>query len=369
MNARTRPRAAAALTLVAAAIIGGCHQNQSAAPTSPSTPTSPSPVRLEISGPARIEPGQFGQFTATATLTDGTQQDYTGKVTWFGYPLAIVSVDHAGRATGVAVGKGTVAATTNQGQPCCSATAAVVIMPANTFQLTGRVLESGLGLAGARVSVTSGTGTGFNAMTDDDGNYALYGVAGSIQVTVTDQGYDPIVKTANVVRDDVLDFPDAHQTAALPSLAGAYTLTMGANPSCHHTGSGPLPAELLQQRNYSALIAQDGAALAVRLTDAAIVPSHDQFTGHITPTGVEFVMGSGYYDYTADDAVSAWLTDTRIIAYTGFVRTNRSGTLVGPFAGNIGEWAVAAGGFSFIAQCTGSQQFVLTPAAGGPSRR
>jgi hypothetical protein len=333
-------------------------------------------VRLQIGGPARIEPGQAAQFTATATMSDGTQQDYTNKVNWYGSPSSIVTVDRqTGRATGIATGKGTVSESpTVPNTSCCAASAPVVVMPANTFQLTGKVLESGLGLAGALVSVTAGTGTGFSATTDYSGEYVLYGVADTIDVTVTKQGYDAMVKTTNVVHDDVLDFPEAHQTAALPSLAGAYTLTMSVDATSCNARNAPVPTELSQTRAYSARIVQDGASLTVTLTDATIVPGNDHFTGHITPTNVVFVMGSGsgYYDYAVGDGVIDRITPTQVISYTGSVLTGRSSAVISsPFIGTVDELGVGAGGGYFvIAYCNSSNHsFTLTPAAGSLRRR
>jgi len=365
-----RSGATAAIACAAVITAGGCHRSQSpASPTSPSQPTATVLLAtLQISGPARIQPGQALQFSAIGTMSDGTQQSYTAKVHWSAGPPSIVTVDQAGMVTGVAAGKGSLYANPPlQGVTIPSAMTSVLVLPANTFQLTGRVLESGLGLEGASVAVTRGTGLGLAATTQYDGSYALYGVAGNVEITVTKPGYDRMVKTMNVVQDDVLDFPEAHQTAPLPSLAGDYTLTITPDPSCQQPrNEGPLPSELVQPRSYSATVAQDGPSLTVTLRDVSILAQDNLFPGRISPVYIEFDIGSGYYGYGPNDGVSSQITPSQIVTYSGFVRTNLTGTLTGAFWGGIDEYQL---GGQLVAQCASpNHQFSLAPAA-RPQRR
>jgi carboxypeptidase family protein len=87
-----------------------------------------------------------------------------------------------------------------------SAGANVMVVPAGTFRLTGRVLVGGTPLAGATVSITSGTGTGATTTTDSDGQYRLYGVAGVVQVQIVDLKYISLQQSVTVSNNTVADF-------------------------------------------------------------------------------------------------------------------------------------------------------------------
>src|SRR5262249_10334961 len=154
------------------------------------------------------------------------------------------------------------------------------------------------------------------------------------------------VKTFTATQNDVLDFPEVHQHAAIPSLGGAYTLTLTADSTCPETpsgGIGPLDDSLRQPRAYAASLAQNGPTVTVTLSDPSILTHENQFSGRVTPDGIDFTIGnasSGYYYYwygpSLTDGVSDQVSATQVLTMGGTVHVPRSGStftgsLNGPF--------------------------------------
>jgi hypothetical protein len=91
---------AASLALVASAC--GKDKGSSMSPTSPSVPATPTLSSLSIGGEPAIRTGTSGDYTATATLSNGTSQVVTA--TWTSGDSAVATVDASGRVTGVTHG-------------------------------------------------------------------------------------------------------------------------------------------------------------------------------------------------------------------------------------------------------------------------
>jgi hypothetical protein len=352
----------AGTVVVIVGLIWAC--GQPTAPGKVPVQIAPAVVSIKIIAPAAIAPGQTVQFTATGTLSNGTTEDDTRKVNWTASPTSVLSINpNTGEATAQAAGDVTVQATYRT--PCCQAQVAMTVLPTNTFRLTGKVLESGLPVPAAAISVLSGIGTGLSATTDASGAYRLYGVAGPIQVKFTKSGYDNIVKTFTATQNDVLDFPEAHQTAGLPSLAGTYTLTLTADPACPTApanGVAPLPDDFRQPRNYAASVTQSGPSVTVTLTDSTIVAGKS-FTGRIDPDAIEFQIGYYYYYYSGlTGLITELVSATQEFEFGGQLRAQRSGSgIVGPLNGAL-EVVTPPG--RVTAQCTSSNnQVTLTPSA------
>jgi hypothetical protein len=374
MKYRTLVAAVATALLAGLAANCGGHSNSSTGAGVTGGGTSPSPivVHLAVTGPPTIAPGQTGQFTATAALSNGTTADYTAKVTWTASPTSVLTVTHdTGAATGQSAGDATITAVFQPGS-CCQGRASVTVLPPNTFRLTGRVLESGLGVPGATITVQSGVGVGLSTTTDDGGGYRLYGVAGVIQVKFSKPGYVDIVKAFTAVQNDVLDFPEATQTVAIPSLAGSYTLTLTADTACPTAavqGVNPLPNDLRQPRTYAASVTQNGPSLTVTLTDPAIVQSQNQFSGRVDPDGIEFTIGSSYLYYGSYyGAIFERLSTTQALEVHGQARAHRNGSVI-TGSMNGGLELVTLPGYGMVANCVApNNQLTLSPAA-QPSRR
>ena len=356
----------AGTVVVIVGLIWAC--GQPTAPGKVPTPIAPAVVSIKITPPDAIAPGQTVQFTATGTLSNGTTEDDTRKVNWTASPASVLSINlNTGEATAQAAGDVTVQATYRT--PCCQAQVAMTVLPTNTFRLTGKVLESGLPLPAAAITVLSGIGTGLSATTDANGAYRLYGVAGPIQVRFTKSGYDDIVKSFTATQNDVLDFPEAHQSGGVPSLAGTYTLTLTADPACPTVvthGIAPLPDDFRQPRSYAASLTQDGPSVTVTLTDSTIVAGKS-FTGRIDPDAIEFQIGSYYsYYYGLSSLITEQVSATQRFEFGGQLHAQRSGSgIVGPLNGAL---EIVTPPSRVTAQCTSSNNQVrLTPTA-KPSR-
>jgi hypothetical protein len=227
---------------------------------------------------------------------------------------------------------------------CCAASITLLVLPPDTYRLVGTVLESNAPLYGATVTVLKGTGAGLSVTTNGSGGYRLYGVAGPIQIKVRKPGYDDIVKTFTVTQNDTLDFPEAHQTAPIPSLAGSYTLTLTADPACV-SGAPGLFGFLQNPRSYSASITQDGPALTVTLSDSSVLTRANRFSGRVKPDGVDFVIGDGYVGYGIDDGVSEQLSSTEVFTFGGSASASISGsTMAGTLNGTLEIYSVTPPG-------------------------
>jgi hypothetical protein len=187
-------------------------------------------------------------------------------------------------------------------------------------------------------------------------------------VRVTKSGYDTIVKTFTATQNDVLDFPDAHQTAAIPSLAGNYTLTLTADPTCPTaptSGIAPLPDDLRQSRSYAGSLTQDGPSLTVTLTDSTIV-SGNRFTGRIEPGAIEFQIGYIGYYYGQYNLITELLSATQKFEFGGQLHAQKSGSaIVGRLDGTL---EMVTPPSHVTAQCIApNNQVMLTPST-QPSR-
>ncbi|HKV98226.1 MAG TPA: hypothetical protein VJN96_00310 [Vicinamibacterales bacterium] len=292
-------------------------------------PGQPVLVGLTITGPVTFSPDETVPYTVNGRMSDGTTQNYTTKVTWVSTNTLILTVAADGRASGKGSGDVTILASSGR----FTASINVLVTPSGTFRLTGTVTESSLPVANAQVLVTAGHGSGNLTQTDSQGMYRLYGVRGDIEVTVTKAGYEPLTRGISVTKSDVLDFPDLAQVGALPSLAGTYTLTMTASPSCPTTGTTftpPLP-DYARQRTYVATIAQTGARLDVTLSGANFLIQGGKgnvFTGRVEPGDVTFVLGTPdfyYYGYyNPDYGFVEKLPNNEFLTYWGRVNAVRS---------------------------------------------
>ena len=369
----TKPIAAVVLLFVALSS-AVCHKS-SGPPTAPSSAPPGTATSIVIQGPTRIGPGETVQFTAIATFGDRTTRNYTKDVKWGVSPKGVLTISETGEAIALARGEAHVFATlpsTGCGASCSPQTV-VLVVPPNTYRLTGKVLESGLPVQGARVSVNGGSDSTLSATTEYDGQYRFYGVAGRVQIKVAKSGYEEMAKAITVTADDVLDFPEARQIAAIPLVSGTYVLTLQADNDCSTAPSAyntpPLPPEARQRRTYSAQVEQDGPLLAVSLPPAQFAAPSNQFSGRIHPGTVEFQFGDGYLYYGPDNAITERLA-TQAISFQGFVRAERSGSaLLGPLDGVIQVFGLSDSGSGRFNKLTGqcrapNHRFTMTPSAG-----
>ena len=378
-----------AFSCVAAAVIA-CNSPGSPTPPPPTpTPqvTAPQVSRLAITGPARFAPTSSPKFTATATLTDGTTQDYTTKVTWStsdgsGSASSILTINSDGTATATSTGEAIVIA--KAGLPIAFLT--VMVIPDGTYRLVGKVSEAGVPVSGVTVSVISGTGAGLSATTDSDGHYRLYGVSGPVEVQASKAGYNPSTITIGVKADDVLDFPNIAETGGPPAIAGTYSLSIVAASDCSSLhGTAPLLASN-RMRTYTAVVTENNPSVPsvlVTLSGANLVQqsgASNSFQGRLSPGRVTFVLDSGLYDdyfrgYIIFNAVvGEQLSSTTFLTFWGTVDASLSSSgISGTLSGNIATYSVVSPSNSYwpiLTSCASDHhQFSMTPVATTKRRR
>jgi hypothetical protein len=318
---------------------------------------------IKISGPSIISPGASAQFTAVGVFNDQSAQDYTNRVAWSAYFGGVLTISSTGLATGHSSGEAMVQASTAG----FVASANVAVVPTGTYRLTGTVTESGLSVWGATVTVIAGTGAGLATNTDENGAYRLYGVAGNLQVQVTDNGYVPLTKSTRVTANAVLDFPEFTQGIPQPAFSGTFLLTIQAGEVC---ATIP-PAD--RTRTYTAVVTQNGPGLHISLSGATFFLHNgygNYFTGRFQPAYLTFAFGSPYYYELEGPDVVELVAPDRVLAIDGFVETTlTSGGIRAPLQGTLSEWQLVNGqlGVSLASCHSESHGFILTPAA-APAR-
>ena len=272
---------------------GSC-SDSSPAPTPIPTPGPgvtivPAVVSLQLGAPESLAPGATAQLTVTALRNDGSSGVLTSGIQWFSSNTRVLRVDSQGVATALVTGESRVSAAAN-GRNTSNT---ILVLPNGTFRLAGQIVDDGLPVEGATVTVIGGTGEGLNTRADGGGRYSLYGVAGTIKVHIKQTGYQ------NLVQDIQVSGHSTHNMTMVPerardSLAGRYQLTLTA------TGCSAIASEL-QRRTYDALLEQQGARLTVTLSGADFIVSGgrgNRFTGTYAVDGrISFTIGEIFYPY------------------------------------------------------------------------
>src|SRR5256885_14421631 len=165
---RGRALATAILMLCGVACGGTSTPTPSAStPTTP-TPTAPTTNSLTITGTAPAV-GETAQFTATASLSNGTTQDVTAQATWQSSNTAVVTVSNSGKVAGVGLGEADVTAAYHG-----SSVSLHVKLAARTFTLSGVISDAQTGTPiDAEVEVIDGENAGMKTHADGNGFYSL----------------------------------------------------------------------------------------------------------------------------------------------------------------------------------------------------
>lgn len=183
-------------------------------PSSPSAPTrnaastntvttATGVLRVAVAG---IPPslGASSQFTAIATLLDGSAQNVTSQATWASSDPAVATVSSAGVVTAKSAGTVAVAAAYSGAQGSLSFT----VTSAATFTLKGTVtdIESRSPLT-ATVTARDATGVAKSAVTDSSGFYSIAGVAsGTVVVTAEAPNYRTDTRSITLYGDTTFVF-------------------------------------------------------------------------------------------------------------------------------------------------------------------
>jgi hypothetical protein len=325
------PASAVALALA----LTSCDKN----PTSPAptpaaggnVPATPTVVRIMIAGADSVEPGGSAQLSATAIKSDGSSEDVTNRTTWSSTNGGVLTVNSEGLLNGRARGEALVFGR----YQTRSASLTVLVLPKDTFRLTGQVTDSGVGLPGVTVMVIGGIGEGMTVTTDGSGNYAFYGVAGTVRLHAKKDGYLNQIQEIQVA---------AHRSAEIQmsfagerrSLAGTYSLTITTKGQCYGTAFPPDA----RTRSYRATIDQNGARLSVTLSGADFIVTNgvgNHFDGDLFGDRVVLRFGyEYYYYYVSENAVIERFPPTALVISGIVDATATDSRISGRMAGVIG---------------------------------
>jgi hypothetical protein len=297
---------------------------------------------------------------ATAKYSDGPSQDITSEATWQSLKPEVLRFANAGSAQAVSRGE-TVISVEFHG---ARRTQLVLVMEPGTFKLYGRVVEERQSLEGAAVEVIAGTGAGLKAMTDARGQYALYGVAGSIELRVSARGFDEKTLNLSVSTHQVQNF-DLIPLAASVDLAGSWRLRISAPDDC----SSKLPEDV-RQREFSVSIAQDGSHFAFTPSSPTIA-SGGPIDGRIFADA--FSVNLSFDDYYLTYGLLDRPSPTDWVGIRGTMEgTSTVSSVQGAFSGAFDYYRTvpeSTGPAGVPIVCLGSSPFVLTRESARPARR
>jgi hypothetical protein len=156
---------------------------------------------------SRIVVGDTAQFTAMATMSNGSTANVTSDAAWTTSDPSIFAVAAGGRVTALKEGSADVRAS-YQG------TAAKDVTPAQPFLMFtayGTVTAAPPdfdALSGARVDITPSPSGALFAMTDARGDYTFQPLKGGVYtITESHDGFHTLTRTITATRDVRSDFP------------------------------------------------------------------------------------------------------------------------------------------------------------------
>jgi hypothetical protein len=264
-------------------------------PAPPPIPPGLAVVSLRISGPTELAPrgkGQsLGQFTASATMSDGSTADVTATALWSTSQIGLL---HPTARPGEmqAEGPGEVRVTATVG--VVSATVTVLVAVPGTFSISGVVTDVSTrqGLQGVVITVPSirrSTGT------DSNGRYVVPGASGTVEITASARGFVSQTTVLDVTGVTTQDFVLAPERPPA-NVTGDWTLTVSASPSCRQK----LP-EAARDRSYDLVVTQQSARVVFQVTTPSAVSLCGSTLGTLVGTLfgdlLEFVIvGDTSYD-------------------------------------------------------------------------
>jgi len=205
----------------------GCGGNSSSS-TTPSTPAAPTPTvtSIAVNGTAAAA-GETAQFTATATLSNGTTDNVTARATWESSNDAVATVSSAGVVKSIAAGDSDITATYAGGKGSLHVRIDGRIVAG--AWLSGMITDTDTGRAivdGAEAQVMDGDNAGRVGRVDVNGVYSISDLSpGVFMLRARANGYESRDHQMTLGAADVrVDF----ELRALPRQATCtYTVTPG----------------------------------------------------------------------------------------------------------------------------------------------
>jgi hypothetical protein len=326
------------------------------------TPTQPRVeavglVSLDVIGPTSAAPGQTLHYTAMARYSGGSSRDVTALAEWH-QTSAAIRFTAPGVALATQSGEGGILASLDSPGGRKFGEASVLVLEPGTFKLTGMITEAGgSGPIGGMVEVLSGTGQGKQSGTSNS-RYALYGVAGRVQLRASVANYIPqvhdVVVTDNGVTDDF-----ALQPLEPPvDVAGAWTMTLAPSPSCPHG----LPA-VAHGRSYNVKLIQQGTRLVqVDISSPTLeVKEPSGISGWVSGPRLSLDFSALLDDFTGNVSTNLFdhLSRTDTLSIAGLVEGIVSGSPVAAtLNGTLRYWTGASTG-AFAWECVAKDHIVM----------
>lgn len=309
-------------------------RNITSGPATVTIKTPATVTRIAITGPARIAPGATEQFTATADFSDGTTSDVTSRANWSAFPTTILQSLGSGRFRGVAAGEASMFVSLSPR----GSSLQILVLPPDTFKLSGTIRDTSGTLENILVEVVSGTGTGLKTKTDSGGRYALYGVAGSIQLRASGPGYDTQEAAVAVSTNATRDF-SLTTSGQSSNVAGNWTLALKTSSACSATWP-----QVAREREIPTTISQQGTRLTFAFGGSTVRQgfSFGTNSGRVASNAFQLIL---YYDdYYGTYGLLDRPTPTDWVGIYGTAEgtVTSSTSITGGFAGTFDYYATAA---------------------------
>jgi hypothetical protein len=246
--------------------------------------------------------------------------------------------------------------------PTLATSVEVIVVPDGTVRVTGEVVTSNPAqpVAGATVEIVSGPSRGLSTVTDWDGRYKLYGVAGAGSLRVSKDGYEPQLREVSGSAHETVDVT-LPLLAAVPDVSGTYSLTITADARCEN----PMP-EPFTIRRYTAVITQTGRNLTVTLGGVpffVVEGRGNGFPGQADPRQLTFQLDDNdHFGIGANMDVVEQLDGARVLFLFGTITTDVTPTrLTGTLNGSLrfADRALPSNGFFWGASCDSKQHQVV----------
>jgi hypothetical protein len=283
---------------------------------------------LQLEGPAGVAPGQNASFRAVMVSSGGAREDVTERAKWEIGDTRFATVAGAGVVTGRERGETDLIATYS----AAYLIRRVLVLEDGTYRIAGRVHDGPRPVANATVSVSRGTGSGLVTTTRMGGDFALYGVAGDIELTVTRDDFQPTIRAQTVTSHFGADIVVTLTPLRAPyQMAGSWTLTITPSSACT-----ALPVDW--PRNYGASVTQSGAEITMTLpTDVCVGGCMATLRGHVSHRLVTI-------DLPFDPVDGAWLQERlpsgALVTIAGTATGNESNDVIeGQLSGDIVYYA------------------------------
>lgn len=178
--------------------------SQSSSPTSAPSPTV-TVSSVSVSGTAPVV-GASAQFSATATLSNGTTPSVTTQATWSSSNTAVATVSSSAIVTGVAAGEADLTATY---QGVAGRSHVTIAKPeASTYTIAGTVTDgtSGGVLPNVNVRATDSEQNSTSTVTGSSGTYSISGLAaGPVTIVASGISYQTRQLTVSISSNTRLD--------------------------------------------------------------------------------------------------------------------------------------------------------------------